>query len=258
MTNGTKIAVAGATGRLGKHVVNVLNEQGHDVVAFSRADGVDIETGQGLVEALEGVRVVIDVSSTPSPDKDVATAFFTAAARNLHEAGQKAGVEQLVVASIIGIDGTTAGYNAAKVAHEQALLEGPLPVQILRAAQFHELVELMTQWGTQGDTAYLAAMRTQLVAARTVAEELVRLALGPVPETTAAPFPEIAGPQPETMAGAAALLAARRGAPAHVVEVNDQDNPDGDVFENGGLLAGPHAKLAGPTFAEWLDAEVSA
>ncbi|MGW4088484.1 SDR family oxidoreductase [Nocardia sp. NPDC004750] len=253
MAKGTKIAVAGATGRLGRHVVDVLNEQGHDVVAFSRADGVDIETGRGLVDALDGVRVVIDVSSTPSPDREVATAFFTAAARNLHEAGQKAGVERLVVASIIGIDGTTAGYNAAKLAHERALLEGPLPVQILRAAQFHELVELMMGWGTQGDTAYLAGMRTQLVAARTVAEELVRLALGPAPETTAAPFPEIAGPQPETMADAATLLAARRGAPAHVVEVSDQDNPDREVFENGGLLPGPHAKLAGPTFAEWIE-----
>ncbi|MGW4714147.1 SDR family oxidoreductase [Nocardia sp. NPDC004260] len=253
MVKATKIAVAGATGRLGRHVVDVLNEQGHDVVAFSRADGVDIETGRGLVDALDGVRVVIDVSSTPSPDREVATAFFTAAARNLHEAGQKAGVERLVVASIIGIDGTTAGYNAAKLAHERALLEGPLPVQILRAAQFHELVELMMGWGTQGDTAYLAGMRTQLVAARTVAEELVRLALGPAPETTAAPFPEIAGPQPETMAGAATLLAARRGAPAHVVEVSDQDNPDREVFENGGLLPGPHAKLAGPTFAEWVE-----
>ncbi|MFI5536895.1 SDR family oxidoreductase [Nocardia sp. NPDC051900] len=251
MAKGTKIAVAGATGRLGRHVVDVLNEQGHDVVAFSRADGVDIETGRGLVDALDGVRVVIDVSSTPSPDREVATAFFTATARNLHEAGQKAGVERLVVASIIGIDGTTAGYNAAKLAHERALLEGPLPVQILRAAQFHELVELMMGWGTQGDTAYLAEMRTQLVAARTVAEELVRLALAP--EITTAPFPEIAGPQPETMAGAATLLAARRGAPAHVVEVSDQDNPDREVYENGGLLPGPHAKLAGPTFAEWIE-----
>ncbi|MFD6154955.1 SDR family oxidoreductase [Nocardia sp. NPDC060256] len=254
MTTTKKIAVAGATGRLGKHVVDVLTEQGHEVVAFSRKNGVDLETGAGLVEALDGVQVVIDASSTPSADKDIATEFFTAAARNLHEAGQRAGVERLVVVSIIGIDNATAGYNAAKLAHEQRVLEGPLPVQILRAAQFHELVEVMTQWGTQGDVAYVAKMRTQLVAARTVAEALVDLAVNPAPASTDAPFPEIAGPQPETMAGAATLFADRTGGPAQIIESSDPDNADREAFEDGTLLPGPHATLAGPTYAEWLDA----
>ncbi|MEV6556434.1 NAD(P)H-binding protein [Nocardia sp. NPDC051756] len=254
MTTTKKIAVAGATGRLGKHVVDVLTEQGHEVVAFSRKNGVDIETGAGLVEALDGVQVVIDASSTPSADQDVATEFFTAAARNLHEAGQKAGVERLVVVSIIGIDNATAGYNAAKLAHEQRLLDGPLPVQILRAAQFHELVEVMTQWGTQGDVAYVANMRTQLVAARTVAEALVDLAVNPAPESTDGPFPEIAGPQPETMAGAATLLTAHLGSPLRIIESSDPTNPDREAFEDGTLLARPHATLAGPSFAEWVEA----
>ncbi|WP_433730508.1 SDR family oxidoreductase [Nocardia sp. CA-129566] len=254
MSNTKKIAVAGATGRLGRHVVDVLNEQGHEVVAFSRANGVDIETGAGLLDALEGVDVVIDASSTPSADKDIATEFFTASAKNLHEAGHKAGVERLVVVSIIGIDNTVAGYNAAKLVHEQALLEGPLPVQILRAAQFHELVEVMMQWGTQGEVSYVANMKTQLVAARSVAEALVDLAVHPLPESSAGPFPEIAGPRAETMASAAALLAARRGTPAEIREVSDPDNADREIFENGTLLASPHAVLAGPTFAEWVDA----
>jgi uncharacterized protein YbjT (DUF2867 family) len=43
-----KIAVAGATGRLGRHVSEVLAERGHEVVAMSRATGVDIITGAGL------------------------------------------------------------------------------------------------------------------------------------------------------------------------------------------------------------------
>ncbi|MEU8900730.1 NAD(P)H-binding protein [Nocardia sp. NPDC048505] len=254
MTNSTKIAVAGATGRLGRHVVDVLTEQGHEVVAFSRADGVDLETGAGLVEALDGVRVVIDASSTPSADKDVATEFFTASARNLHEAGRKTGVERLVAVSIIGIDDATGGYNAAKLVHERVLREGPLPVQILRAAQFHELVEVMLGWGTQGEVAYVSRMRTQLVAARTVAEALVATALAPIPEAVGGPIPEIAGPRPETMAAAAALVAAKRGGSVRVEEVSDPANPDRAQYEDGTLLAGPHAVLAGPTFAEWLAA----
>jgi hypothetical protein len=35
--------------------------------------------------------------------------------------------------------------------------------------------------------------------------------------------------------------------------VSDPANPDSALFENGALLPGPHATLAGPTFSEWLD-----
>ena len=47
----TKIAVAGATGRVGRHVVDVLEARGHDVVAMSRSTGVDVITGNGLAQA---------------------------------------------------------------------------------------------------------------------------------------------------------------------------------------------------------------
>jgi hypothetical protein len=35
--------------------------------------------------------------------------------------------------------------------------------------------------------------------------------------------------------------------------VSDPADPDRDVFEKGGLLPGPDAILAGPTFDEWLN-----
>jgi uncharacterized protein YbjT (DUF2867 family) len=59
----TKIAVAGATGRAGRHVVDVLHGDGHEVVAISRSNGVDVITGNGLAAALEGAEVVIDVTT---------------------------------------------------------------------------------------------------------------------------------------------------------------------------------------------------
>ena len=93
MKTRSKIAVAGATGRVGRHVVDVLEAGGHDVVAMSRSGGVDVVTGDGLAEALAGVECVIDVASGPSPDQEAATEFFIAAARNLHEAGERAGVQ---------------------------------------------------------------------------------------------------------------------------------------------------------------------
>ena len=152
-----RIAVAGATGRVGRHVVDVL-AAGHDVVAMSRSGGVDVITGDGLAAALEGVECVIDTATGPSPEQQAATAFFTAAARNLQQAGQRAGVRRMVVVSIIGCDRFTAGYSAAKAAHERAHLSGPIPVRILRAAQFHEFVAQLVAWGTRGKVSYVPMM----------------------------------------------------------------------------------------------------
>jgi hypothetical protein len=57
--------------------------------------------------------------------------------------------------SIIGIDGFNGGYSAAKVDHERAARAGAIPVRILRAAQFHELLPRFVHWGTRGDVSYV-------------------------------------------------------------------------------------------------------
>jgi uncharacterized protein YbjT (DUF2867 family) len=242
-----RIAVAGATGRLGRHVVDLLEADGHDVVAISRATGVDVLAGTGLPEALTGAECVVDVTTTPTPDEQAATEFFTTAARNLHEAGMRARVQRMIVVSIIGTDRIAGGYNAAKVAQEQAVLEGPIPARILRAAQFHEFVDQLVEWGRQGEVSYVPKMRTQLVAARTVAEALADLAV----DSDSAPGPvlEIAGPREESMVKAAKLLVARRGDPVRIEGATWADG-----YETGALLPGPSATLAGPTFEEWLAA----
>ena len=155
-----KIAVAGATGRVGAHIVDVLTERGHEVVPMARGVGVDVISGDGLADAVAGATCIVDAATGPSPDQRAATEFFTAATRNLHAAGAAGGAERMIVLSIIGTDRFTAGYNAAKAAHERAALAGPVPVQILRAAQFHEFVPQLVAWGTQGDRAYVQQMRT--------------------------------------------------------------------------------------------------
>ena len=163
----------------------------------------------------------------------------------------------MVVVSIIGTDRFTAGYGAAKAAHERAMLSGPIPVRVLRAAQFHEFVAQLVEWGRQGDVSYVPKMRTQLVAARTVAQALAGLATdpetAPAPGSSGAPIQEIAGPREESLVEMARLLAARRGDPIRIESVSDPADPDSHLNETGGLLPGPHATLAGPTFEEWLD-----
>ena len=248
-----RIAVAGATGRVGHHAVEVLEERGHDVVAISRSRGVDVITGDGLTAALSGVESIIDAATGPSPEQEPATRFFTAAARNLQEAGQQAGAGRIVVVSIIGTDKFTGGYGAAKQAHEQAHASGPVPAHILRASQFHEFVAQLMDWGRQGDVVYVPRMRTQLVAARTVAEVLADLATAPGPASAGTPVSEVAGPREENLVEMAGLLATRRGDPVKIEGVSDLSDPE-HLNETGGLLPGPDAILAGPTFEEWLDA----
>src|ERR671930_81581 len=227
-----RIAVTGATGRVGSHLVEILAQRGHDVVPIARSKGVDVVSGQGLDEALVGAETIIDAATGPSPDEEEATAFFTASARNIQRAGAAAGAKRIVVVSIIGIDKFHGGYNAAKLAQEQTLLEGPLPVRIVRAAQFHEFVEPLVGWTIQDGVAYVPEMRTQLVAARVVAEAL---------------------------ADAAAALFASRGDSIEIREgrggpLAEPDDPDAAAYAEGAALPNPGAKLAGPSFQEWLPA----
>ncbi|MBO0774420.1 MAG: NAD(P)H-binding protein [Actinobacteria bacterium] len=254
-----KIAVAGATGRVGRHVVDVLSAAGHEAVPISRSAGVDVITGEGLAAALTDAHAIIDVTASPGNEQGPATEFFTTAAGNLHRAGERAGVARYVVVSIIGIGKSTGGYGAAKLAHEQAVLAGPVPARILRVAQFHELVGVLMGMGRQGEVIYLPKMRTQIIAARTVAEALAAMATSPqaefasaaAAESAGAPVPELAGPREENLASLARLVAARRGDQARIEEVTGAD-PDSQAAADGSLLPGPHAKLAGPTFKEWL------
>jgi uncharacterized protein YbjT (DUF2867 family) len=254
MNTQQRIAVAGATGRVGRHVVDVLEDDGHEVVPISRSTGVDVVTGDGLAEALAGVTTVIDVATGPSPEQEAATRFFRTAARNLQEYGERAGVQRLVVVSIIGIDRFTGGYQAAKLEHERLSLAGSIPARILRAAQFHEFVAELVEWGRNGEASYVPKMRTQLVAARTVAEALAGMATdaewADSPPTS---IPEIAGPREERLVEAARLLVARRGDRLRIEEASGDDVVDADLSDDGALLPGPGATLAGPTFEEWLN-----
>ena len=246
----SKIAVAGGTGRLGTHVVDLLRAGGHEAVPISRSNGVDVITGEGLAEALAGVEAIVDAATPATPDG--AMEFFTTSSQNLQTAASEAGVKRIVLVSIIGADRFRTGYNAAKVAQEQATLAGPVPARVLRAAQFHEFVEALVQWGTQGDVSYVPRMRTQLVAARTVAEELVAMATDP--SAVPGPIAEIAGPREENLVEIAKLLVVNRrnGSSLEIVPGDFSEDPD-HLYEKGALLPGPGAKLAGPTFEEWLD-----
>lgn len=71
-------------------------------------------------------------------------------------------------------------------------------------------------------------------------------------DASAAPYPEVAGPREENLVEIAKFVADRRGEQVRIECVNNPDDPD-HLEEADALLPAPHATLAGPTFAEWLD-----
>jgi uncharacterized protein YbjT (DUF2867 family) len=247
-----KIAVTGATGRLGTPLVEILEERGHDVVPIARSTGADVVTGEGLDASLTGVETIIDTATWPTPDQEAATEFFTTSARNLQRAGAAAGVKRIVLVSIIGIDKFEGGYNAAKLAQEGALLAGDLPVRIVRAAQFHEFFDQFVGWMIQDGVANLPEMRTQPVAARAVAEALADAT--EEPEIENGGITEVAGPRDERLADLAAALFAGRGDSIEIREGRQAGDPDATAYAEGAALPNPGATLAGPSFEEWLAA----
>ena len=134
---------------------------------------------------------------------------------------------------------------------ERVHLDGPVPARILRAAQFHEFVAELIEWTRQGDVAYVPEMRTQLVAARSVAEAVADLVDGADTAPVGNPVAEVAGPREEKLIDAARLLASQNGNGLRIEAGEWPDDPEG-LYPSGALLPGPVAKLAGPSFEEWL------
>ncbi len=242
-----RIAVAGATGVVGRHVAAAVGAAGHDLVPISRADGIDLATGEGLDAALRGVDVVIDATS-PGPRPDGSDRdFFRTSAGNLHRVGCEQEVSHLVVLSIVGIDGAVDGHPAAKLVHEEAALVGPVPVTVLRATQFHEFPAQTIGWTSDGTSARVPHSRVQTVAARTVGEVLVEVAAGP-PLGRAA---DLAGPEEADLFDLATEFARRFDLALDLMATEDPSPP-------GSRLPGPDARIAGPSFAEWLSTDDAA
>lgn len=242
-----KLAVAGGTGLVGTYAVEAARSAGHDVVVLSRKQGVDVRTGEGLEVALHGCEAVIDALNSPSVSRSEAEEFFRATSQRLQEAGRSAGVAHIVTLSILGIDRASSyGYYQAKLLQEQTVSAGPLPVTILRAAQFHEFPAQMVSWMRRGRFAPVGHMRSQPVAARTVGEHLVRLAAERPGGTV-----ELAGPEVHDVADLA-----RRFVSAHAKGIRVFAVPvpgrAGKQMRRGALLAGSTTVLDGPPFDRWL------
>lgn len=245
-----RIAVAGGTGTVGRHVVEVARARAHEVAVLTRREGVDVATGAGLDAALDGVDAVVDVLNVSATSAAEVSAFFQAATGNLLAAAARAGVGNSVVLSIVGIDrqpdGGGYGYYAGKVAQERAVEASRAPWTILRATQFHEFAQLMYARATIGPVHVAPKARVQPVAAREVAERLVDLAVGPALGRAR----DLAGPREEDLARMVQRYATATGHRAPVALA--LPGALGRLMRSGAMLPDADADLATQTFAEWV------
>ena len=243
-----RITVIGATGQVGSKVVELLREQGHDVVAASRETGADVLTGAGLVEALTGAQVLVDVVNSPSFEDDPVLKFFTASSANLVAAAKETGVGHYVALSIVGVDGLPdSGYMRAKVVQEKTITESGLPYTIVRATQFQEFAEAITgSLVVDGEVRAPDAL-IQPIAAADVSVAVAKAAVAPPIDGTV----DVGGPEKLSFAEMARAVLASKGADTPVV-VDPSATYFGTHVEQDSLVTGSSATLAPTHFADWL------
>lgn len=242
-----RIAVAGATGTVGSPVSALLVSRGHEVIGLTRADGVDLVTGAGLDGALDGVDVVVDLTSVSTTSAKVSAEFFGTVTRRLLAEETNAGVGHHLALSIVGCDLVGGGYYAGKVLQESLIGKGPVPWTVLRATQFHEFARQIADRGRMGPVIACPVVATQPVAVQEVALALAELAERP----PAGRVPDQGGPQVESLVDMVKAYAAARGITTPVIPVT-LPGRSWSRMRQGSLLPTAGAHLGDQTFADWL------
>lgn len=197
-----RILVTGGRGALGRVLVGKLrNDRAYTVRVMSRREKpadlpsnvewarADLETGAGLCEAATGVETIIHAASDPLKHTRQVDVEGT---RRLLDHARAAGVAHLIYISIAGVDHIPFGYYQHKLAAEDAIVNGGVPWSILRATQFHYLLDLALQAATRLPIAlWPMDVAWQPVAMDQVSDVLCQCAMsGPVGR-----LPDLGGPQ---------------------------------------------------------------
>lgn len=243
-----KIVIIGGTGLIGRTLVSLLRNQGHEAVAASPSTGVDALTGAGLSDALVGAAAVVDVSNAPSFDDAAVLAFFRSTTANLLEAARTAGVRHFVALSVVGTDRLQAsGYFRAKLVQEQLIAEGDLPYTIVRATQFFEFLSTIADGYTREDAVHLPNIALQPVAAADVAALLAAVATA----TPSDGVVEVGGPERAPLAEFTAGWLGARDDPRRIVVTEERDY-FGAPADDRTLVAGDGARITPTRFESWL------
>lgn len=218
--NASEVLVTGGTGSLGRRVVDRLRGSGYEVRALSRSArsvGVvrgDLQTGEGLARAVEGIDVLIHCASSLRKTRQTDVEGMG----RLLEAASRAGVSHVVFVSIVGVDRNPyLPYYRAKLETERVVERSPIPWTILRATQFHEFV--LKQIRLLERIPIMMAPREFLLQPMDigeVADRLVELALS----EPAGRVPDIGGPEVRTFPDLARSYLKATGRRRRVVEIS--------------------------------------
>ena len=242
-----KIAIAGGTGVVGRHVVEVAETSGHETVILSRSHGVDLVEGSRLDEHLTGVDAVIDTASVQTMSASTSMDFFRTVTQHLVTAGRRCGVGHHVALSIIGANEAPFSYYAGKQVQENLVLAQPNGT-VVRAAQFHEFCSQTLERTALGPVCVVPTMRSQPVAAAEVAALLVDIA-------TQAPQgegPSMAGPEEIRVADMIRRFSEHEGRRRLVMEA-PLPGAFGRAMRDGTLLGDAESRIGSQTFDSWLE-----
>jgi uncharacterized protein YbjT (DUF2867 family) len=251
-----KVAVVGGTGGLGRLVVSELVERGDEVLALSRSEAalprgashrrVDLSDGEGLTAGVDGVEVVIDASNAPPAPRDRAREVLVEGSKRLLRAERETGVRHHVAVSIVGCDRVPMAYYGSKVAQEEAVASGPVPWSLLRATQFHSLLD----WAFAG-AARFGVVPTGRAPIQPVDPAIVasRLA-GAAHAEPGGRLPDIAGPEVRTLTELAKAWRRIRGRRLLPLRI-PMAGRTGRALRDGGLCE-PGAAVGSPSFEQWL------
>jgi uncharacterized protein YbjT (DUF2867 family) len=250
-----RVLITGGTGVLGRELTPRLQAVGYTVRVMSRRpakpgedDGVEwaqasLEEGTGLAEAVDGADIIIHTASSP-----VKRGVDVDGTGRLLEKAAAAGVEHFVYISIVGIEKIDYSYYKNKLAAERLIEASAVPYSILRATQFHELVDRLLPAFTRLPLAFIPKnWQFQTISAAEVAEHLVAV----VEAGPSGRLPDIGGPEVlrlEEMARSWLAAQGKRKAMVHLPVP-------------GGLSAGfraalntiPESRNGKITWSQWLE-----
>jgi uncharacterized protein YbjT (DUF2867 family) len=212
------VLVTGGAGALGRLVVAQLVEAGYHVHIMSRhsAPGnllpktewaqANLETGEGITAAVQGADVIVHAASSPFRHMQQVDVDGT---QRLLEQAHAAAVAHIVSISIVGIDRIPFGYYQCKLAAEDLIQQSDISWSILRATQFHYLIDFVLQAATKLPlvTTLPTHLHFQPVAESEVAQRLREIAQsGP-----GGRWPDMGGPEVQSLGELAQSWLSLRG-----------------------------------------------
>ncbi len=248
------ILVTGGTGVLGREVVDRLRASGHRARVLSRKPGTagdwaqgDIATGAGLNEALIGIDAVVH-AATAGVNPLGWRATDVVGTRRVLAMARAAGVRHAVYVSIVGMEGVSYPYYKYKLEAEAVVRENIVPWTILRATQFHSLMEtfLSAFSGLPGVATVPGTWQFQPIDPGDVAERLVAV----VGDEPAGLLPDFGGPEVRDLRSLAVPWLAARNSRKRLVNLR-LPFKFSRQFTEGRLLCPDH-KDGATTFEQYL------